>query len=734
MTNWQELLLQNDYDQIISYSKQGIELYPNVGEGYYYLGLAFLLQSKDEEADNIWTLGLKNSSDADLYTKELYEILRREADRQEELKEYQVSLTIRQNIRRIMPQNFENLVQIVYLYLQLQIFNIQTLQELDLINLIQSGIDINDNALLQLIENISFTPISQATSEEVMSFYLGFISSCIPYVQNKEVGTSKLIYAAFSQKLRLDISLKFVDMCLQLCPDSIMVLGFLVQLYIKHDRYNEALEVARNIIVKFPESLDQTIAYHLLLSAIMSAGGNWQEIKVIFAKYQSLLSDLVQQNPVDMNRFYVTYICMSCFFAPYIQDMPQDNRAIQNKVMSLVQSNMQHYQSEITQRFQNNQRLRKESPRSLKSSKLRIGYLATSLRQHSVGWLARSLFQHFDRDSFEIYGYFPEYSQCKDFLQEWYVRQMHKSFREGVDYWGDNFLVAEQIDRDRIDLLVDLESMTSGNCCDILALKPAPLQVSWLGWDASGLPAIDYYIADPYVLPENAQEYYSEKIWRLPKTYIAVDGFETSIATLRRSDLDIPADAIVYFSSQKSYKRHPDIVRAQLQIIRKVPNSYFIIKGLADETSMQNFFYEIADSEGVERDYLKFLPFAKFEAEHRANMAIADIVLDTYPYNGATTTMETLWMGIPMVTQVGEQFVARNSYTMMMNAGITEGIAWNVQEYVEWGVKFGMDPQLRQTVAWKLRQSRKTSSLWDGRQFAKEMENAYRQMWEIHNG
>ena len=87
-----------------------------------------------------------------------------------------------------------------------------------------------------------------------------------------------------------------------------------------------------------------------------------------------------------------------------------------------------------------------------------------------------------------------------------------------------------------------------------------------------------------------------------------------------------------------------------------------------------------------------------------------------------------------MVTLVGEQFSARNSYTMMINAGITEGIAWNVREYVEWGIKFGTDASLRKEVAWKLRQSRKTSPLWDGRQFAKEMENTYRKMWEIYNG
>lgn len=120
------------------------------------------------------------------------------------------------------------------------------------------------------------------------------------------------------------------------------------------------------------------------------------------------------------------------------------------------------------------------------------------------------------------------------------------------------------------------------------------------------------------------------------------------------------------------------------------------------------------------------------EAIHRANLQIADVVLDTYPYNGATTTLETLWMEIPLVTRVGEQFAARNSYTFMMNAGITEGIAWSDEEYIEWGIKLGTDENLRKKVRWKLRQSKKTSPLWNGKQFAREMEKAYQQMWKIY--
>jgi predicted O-linked N-acetylglucosamine transferase (SPINDLY family) len=251
-----------------------------------------------------------------------------------------------------------------------------------------------------------------------------------------------------------------------------------------------------------------------------------------------------------------------------------------------------------------------------------------------------------------------------------------------------------------------------------------------LGWDASGVPTIDYFIADSSVLPDSAQEYYTEKIWRLPHTYIAVDGFEVGVPTLRREDLEIESNAVVYFSGQTGYKRHPDTIRLQMQIIKEVPNSYFLIKGGAEEKSLKSLFTQIAQEVGVDSDRLRFLPLVASEAIHRANLGIADVVLDTYPYNGATTTLETLWMGIPLVTRVGEQFAARNSYTMMMNAGITEGIAWTEEEYVEWGIRFGKDEALRQQVAWKLRQSRKTSPLWNAHQFTRQMENAYEQMWQ----
>ncbi|MGM3309129.1 O-linked N-acetylglucosamine transferase family protein, partial [Anabaena sp. WFMT] len=407
---------------------------------------------------------------------------------------------------------------------------------------------------------------------------------------------------------------------------------------------------------------------------------------------------------------------------PYLRDAARQNRFLHNEIVKLCQTSIQFYAQEKYNRYSLANAQRIKAPKK----KLKIGYLSHCLREHSVGWLARWLYQHHNREEFEIYTYFATYRfHIHDFLQDWYEQNsdhVRKLGRDGIE-------IAEQIHQDEIDILVDLDSMTADISCEAIALKPAPIQVTWLGWDASGIPAIDYYIADNYVLPEYAQEYYSEKIWRLPNTYLAVDGFEIGVPTLTRKDLEIPDDAVIYFSAQAGYKRNPDNVRLQMKILKQVPNSYFLIKDINKDVGVvREFFEQIAEAEGVSKERLRFLNKVPSSAIHRANLQIADIVLDTYPYNGATTTMETLWVGVPLVTKVGEQFSSRNSYTMMVNAGISEGIAWSDEEYIEWGVCLGKDADLRKEIHWKLLKSRQTAPLWNGKQFTREMEQAYQQM------
>ena len=733
MHQWQpqayEYLLKKDYASAASLYEQAIADAPEDVINYFYLGLLQLLQGQEADAQFTWMVCINDEADFDQienWTSQLVEILFIESQRQIANRDYETSWLICQHIHEIDRSNLDNSLTLVWLSIQLQ-----TLDE-------------ESDVLIEVIESLTEIDVSEsdAFSRELLWLVQGelaryepyprlveFTQACLTFVQEPKAFVANLskhaLELAYHQQ-RDELAIALLEICLTLLPEEISVLECLSSIYLRINKHDQALETAKRCF-----QLSQGLAHnfypnYLMLRALLSKGGDWQESMSVFATQQTLLSNLIKENPTTLSPAIIRSLYIVNYFAPYINDQAKLNRTQQNQIAALSQANLNYDLSAQMVRFQ--QRISGRARNQ--SKKLKIGYISRCMATHSIGWLARWLIMHRDRQQFEVYGYFLGYRSYPDPLQEWYTTQMDHVYRAGIDGSDDAAVVANKIYQDQIDILIDLDSITSDLGCAVMALKPAPIQVSWLGCDASGLPTIDYFIADPYVLPDSAQEYYAERIWRLPKTYIAVDGFEIGVPTLRRDRLDIPTDAVVYLSAQNAFKRHPDTIRLQMQIIKAVPNSYFLIKGLGDQDAIKESFISIAIAEGVDPEKLRFLPMTASEEEHRANLGIADIVLDTYPYNGATTTLETLWIGIPIVTKVGEQFTARNSYTMMVNAGISEGIAWNDAEYIEWGIRLGKDASLRKNIATRLKAGRQTAPLWNARQFTRDMENAYQQMWQ----
>ncbi len=729
-SEWQQkthqFLLKGDYVQAEKLYEQAIEDEPSVKSHYWHLGLMLLLQGQEVEAQTTWLLAMAEgeSEEIECWTEELIQVLQTEADRQRDLGDYAVAWGIRQHIREINPTDINNLLHSIGLSTMLETYSGEELADIGVIELLKSesanGVDFE--LLMQVLKNVldraPFYPSSFDLTEASTAHVkepLTFLSILIPFVY-------KISYLA----KQFALAARFGELGLRIAPKDPELLGALSSLYQDIGEHTKGIETAKLYYSVLEDLANKVYANFLIMRGLMGAGGYWEEFCLALEAQKSLLVALMQEQSTSLTQGANLGLFVSVFFFPYFQDLPQENIEIRRQLAQLAQLNVENYAKEKVEKCRQRQSplLKINSP----SKRLKIGYLSHCLRSHSVGWLARWVFEYRDRDRFEVNAYLLSSEMSRDNLEDWYISKVDKAYKSGLD----SYEVAEKIYEDKIDILVDLDSVTLSNSCEIMAIKSAPIQVTWLGWDASSVPSIDYYIADPYVLPESAQDYYTEKIWRLPQTYIAVDGFEVAVPTLRRDHLDISNDAVIYLSAQRGYKYHPDTARLQLQILKEVPNSYFLIKGLADQESLKKFFVEIAESEGVGADRLRFLALTGSEAEHRANLGIADVVLDTYPYNGATTTMETLWMGVPIVTRVGEQFAARNSYTMMMNCGISEGIAWTDEEYVEWGIRLGKDPVLRQQISWKLRQSRQTAPLWNGKQFTREMEKAYEQMWQIY--
>jgi predicted O-linked N-acetylglucosamine transferase (SPINDLY family) len=709
----QTALEQNQQVQALLLYEQLIEIEPAEIEHVWFYGLCQLLMGQEAEAQLTWMMVIAEMepSEREDATQSLVNILRTEAERQAAVEAWQIAWAIRQYIHELLPTDLHNLLHLIRLSVRLNLFDGEYLDALGLLELLQNPCpSLDQSLLLEAVEDALMTSYSDSRIQKMAEAAFA------------QVGDPLLLLNAFAVKV-----LQLSNKGLKHDPNNFDVVQALSRTYDSMGRYMESVEAARKML-PLSRTLDKKmISLGFLAVRLLRTGSCWDEVKALLEQQMKLLPELIQQYTSNVEQPLDPSLLTLCsFYHYYLSDAPVPHRNFQNQLAELVQTDLRFQANQTFTRLQKQLANRVLTP----TKKLKIGYIARYMRKHSVGWLARWLMQHHDRDRFDIHTYHIHTETISSFTEQWFIHPVTLSTVFDGSTWEE---VATHIcEKDEIDILVDLDSLTYSDTCAVMALKPAPIQVSWLGFDTSGISAIDYFLADPYVLPESAQSYYTEKIWRLPNTYIAIDGFEIGTPSLRRDHLGIATDAVVYFSSQDGRKRHPEMMRLQMKILREVPNSYLLIKGLGDEASIQESFRQIAEEEGVENDRLRFLKFVDSELTHRANLEIADVVLDTYPYNGATTTLETLWVGIPLVTQVGQQWAARNSYAFMTNAGIPEGIAWNDEEYLEWGVRLGKDAALRQQIRWKLLQSRQTSPLWNTKQFAHEMENAYEQMWQIY--
>ncbi len=703
-----------DLEKVIDHYEIIINKGSTSNYNYWQLGLAYLFQGQELEAQSTWFIPFENASDSEMkaLTYELSEILDRSASQELNSDNIDNAWLISQHLREVDSNHLNNLCRSIFLEIKLDRFTPDILVEWETTEILSANptAEIDLELLIELLRSLLIFP-SEHTAEFIEACLSTYLSNSTDAIE--EIAT-EIVKVAHRMGSNL-FMLRILKSCRILQPENPKISSALCREYSGMGYHAEAIDIGESIYDICANLLDKIRVNYTLVTIYLNAG-YWKKVNPVFQRHQELIKNFIDKNLnlLDL-RNNQRMIGSSAFFL-YMEDRPEYYRETQNKIAKIyLENNKLHRKNHSA-----------ESVVLMKQpTTIRVGYLGSTLRSHSVGWLSRWLLQHHDCSTFQVFTYCINQNPDDSFYQKWFRDRSHVSYCLGSD--GER--IAAQIKADRIDILIDLDSLTLDVTCQVLAAKPAPVQVSWLGWDATGLPTVDYFIADPYVLPKDAQRYYQEKIWRLPQTYVAVDGFEVGIPTLRRQDLGIPNDAVIYWSGQKGFKRHPSTVRAQMRILKGVPNSYFIVKGSTDPTIIQEFFGQIAAEEGVDFDRLRFVGAVADELTHRANLAIADIVLDTFPYNGATTTLETLWMGIPMVTQVGQQFSARNSYTFMLNAGIEEGIAWSQEEYIEWGIKLGLDRDLRDKIAGKLRSGRTTAPVWNAKQFTLDIEQAYRDMW-----
>jgi protein O-GlcNAc transferase len=362
---------------------------------------------------------------------------------------------------------------------------------------------------------------------------------------------------------------------------------------------------------------------------------------------------------------------------------------------------------------------------------LRVGYVSADFRRHSVAYFLRGLVASHDRRRVRVY--------CYSNVER--ADTVTAEFQSLADEWRPvtglpDAAVAEQVRADRIDILVDLGGHTGGNRLLVFARKPAPVQVTWLGYpNTTGLPAIDYRltddIADP---PGEADALHTEKLVRLPGGFLCYRPGAEAAGT-PAAPRDASAGPVTFGSFNTLSKVTAEVIRVWSAILGRIPGSRLLLKseGLDEQGTRARVSGAFA-AHGIAPDRIGLLPWIEGYGEHMALYSRVDVALDPFPYNGTTTTCEALWMGVPVIALRGNRHAARVGASVLYHAGLPQWIAEDEAGYIALAVAGAADPQALRASRPANAERARASALTDQVRFTHDLEGAYRGMWVAYCG
>lgn len=354
--------------------------------------------------------------------------------------------------------------------------------------------------------------------------------------------------------------------------------------------------------------------------------------------------------------------------------------------------------------------------------KLRIGYLSPNITDHIVLNFAIQLFSAYDRTRFEIYLYDigGQHSEVTD-----WVAGMADRYVDLSKYTPQK--AAERIYADAADILFDLAGHSAGGkTLQIAAYKPAPVQISGIGYfDTTGLPAMDYFLGDPFVDPPEMDRLFVERILRLPQTHLCFTPSERfqPYENLQRT----PHEPLVFGSFNNFAKITDEMLRCWVEILHEVPYTRLLLKNVHPRTEALDHMRLRAERAGIDTARLELRPGSK---DYLNDYLDVDIILDTFPYQGGGTTCEALFMGLPVVTLAGNRHGARFGASLLCNVGLGELVAESTEAYVERAVGLTSDSELLASLHAVIPRMMRASPLMDGQGYVRAMEAAYEMIWE----
>lgn len=359
--------------------------------------------------------------------------------------------------------------------------------------------------------------------------------------------------------------------------------------------------------------------------------------------------------------------------------------------------------------------------------RIRVAYLSADFHEHATALLAAGLFEQHDRSRFEVtaLSFGPD--------QESAMRaRLKQAFERFVDVRAkSDDEIARLVREHEIDIAVDLKGFTTDARPKIFAQRPAPIQVSYLGFPATmGTNHIDYLIADPVMVPASEFPHYAERIVHLPDSYQVNDAKRATAGPApTRDQAGLPLRGFVFCSFNKTYKYTPEVFDVWMRLLKDVGGGVLWL--LADNSAAMRNLRREAERRGVAGERLIFAPLVG-QDEHLARHRLADLFLDTLPCNAHTTASDALWAGLPVLTCLGTTFAGRVAGSLLHAAGLPELVTSSLADYEALALRLAREPAELAAIRTKLARNRSTCPLFDTRRFTRHIEAAYTKMWERH--
>ena len=539
----------------------------------------------------------------------------------------------------------------------------------------------------------------------VICFQLKKYDSAIQYIKRaiqfnpSNAGAYNNLGAALQEKGQLDDAITYYQKAIKINPNHIQAYHALAAALVCKWQLNEAINVNNKILQL---NASDAHAYYRLGNILMTQSK--------LSEAEKCFKLAIQLKPDELKPYRFLLMLMSYYpkysgqniFYEHLQFAKQFEEPLHSKIF-----------------YHTNERIF--------NRRLKIGYVSPDFLSHPVAYFIEPVLISHNRDFFEIFCY-SDVSSPDEVTNR--IKKYSDQWRNIVGTSDEK--VAELIRKDKIDILVDLAGHTGiVNRILLFAHKPAPVQVSWIGYPTTtGLSTIDYKIVDSYTDPLGmTEQFYTEKLLRLPEIFLCYlpDKDSPDVDTLP----GLTSGYITFGSLNNFVKVTPDVITLWSTILKAVPNSRLIMKSFSFfDITTRSYAKNLFINEGIEAERIELLQPVPSIKDHLSLYNQIDIGLDTFPYNGTTTTCDALWMGVPVITLVGNTHASRVGVSLLSNVGLPDLIANTSDEYASMAVNLTKDLRGLQSLRERLRGMMKDSSLCDAKKFTGNLEWRYRQMWE----